>query len=104
MVGAAPHCSNIRDAYTGETVLHRLTRERQVESLQKWLGACPNAAPVADNQGLTAVQVAVQLDQIVAAQALWQKMPASITSISASLVMDELRLLSQTHPHLVRSC
>ena len=87
MAEAAPHCCNIRDAQTGETVLHRLAHARQMESLQKWLSVCPDVAPVADEQGLTAVQVAVQLDQIIAAQALWQKMPASITSISASLVM-----------------
>ena len=63
MVGAAPHCSNIRDAQTGGDSPSPAARARQVGSLQKWLGACPDAAPVADHQGLTAVQVAGALDR-----------------------------------------
>lgn len=106
IVEDAPHCSNIRDKDTGETVLHQLARARQTKSLQKWLSACPHATPVADNQGLTAVQVAVQLEQIDSAQAMWEArvaLPSFITSISASLVLQELQLLPKTHPHLVRS-
>ena len=85
---SAPHCTNIRDADTGETVLHRLTRTRQ--SLQTWLDVCPDVPPVADGQGKTTVEVALRLNQIDAAQALWQKLPPSTTSIAASLLLQNL--------------
>lgn len=98
----APHCSNIRDVATGETMLHCMVRTRQVESLIKWLGLCPHVEPLVDAQGQTALQVALQLDEIESAQALWKALSPSLTSVSASLVMQELQSMSRTHPDLVR--
>ena len=83
-------------------MLHYLTRTWQVESLKELISACPGVVPVADGQGKTAVEVALQLDQIDAAKLQWQKLALFTTPVSASLMMQELQLMSKAHPYLVR--
>ena len=45
--------------------------------------------------------VAIKMEQIDIAQLLWRSLARPVNPMSAALVLEELRLLPQTHPHLV---
>eukprot|EP01052_Picozoa_sp_SAG31_P034627 SAG31_NODE_4072_length_3614_cov_7.146230_2_plen_969_part_00 len=101
LASVAPHCVNIRDPTAGETLLHRLARTRQVQPLQMWLGHGATVVPVVDVRGRTAVSVALEMEQVDIAQSLWRGLVRPLNILSASSVLNELQMLTRSHPHLV---
>ena len=100
---SAPHLVNIRDPQTGDTVLHHPARTRQTEQLHAWLDSGATVTPIKNVEGQTAVMVAISMEQIDVAQLLWRALPCPVNLIAASLVLEELRMLPMSHPHLVKS-
>ena len=98
---SAPQCVNIRDKHSGDTLFHHLARERRVDEITNWLDNGASITPTRNNEGQTAVAVAVGRYETGIAQALWRRL-ASLNYITAALVAEELKLLPRISPELVR--
>eukprot|EP01052_Picozoa_sp_SAG31_P028872 SAG31_NODE_2824_length_5038_cov_3.060336_3_plen_1003_part_00 len=98
---SAPQCVNIRDPETGDTLLHYLARTRQMHALRNWVDNGAKMTPIENSKGQTALMVALEMEQSDIARLLWSNMANTLSFISASLISEELRVLSTNHTNLV---
>ena len=103
VVSAAPHCLNIRDPDTGDTVLHHYARQRQAKAIASWLSGGASVTPIRNHDGHTALQVAIAGQEKTIAKLLWRNLTHSLNYVSSPLVTEELQTLAETMPELVHS-
>lgn len=91
-----PHCVNIRDNDTGDTVLHLCARDGNVDGLRCLLGADTGATytPVRNVNGVTALELAIRNRYQVCAQELWQYLTPSLNETTAPYVSNTLAVLA----------
>eukprot|EP01050_Picozoa_sp_SAG11_P001395 SAG11_NODE_60_length_19094_cov_26.549566_10_plen_1057_part_00 len=96
-----PYCVNVRDPETRDTVFHYLARNRQTQVLRTWFDNGAKVTPIENAKGQTALMVALEMEQSDIARLLWSNMTNTLSFISASLILEELRILSRNHPNMV---
>ena len=103
LIISMPHCINVRDPRTGDTVLHHVARARRCDLVSAWFGCAQSRyTPILNNDGDTPVQVAIRCHEKVIARTLWRALaPSSMNAITSPLLTDELALLASTVPELV---
>lgn len=100
VIDAAPHLLNIRDPESGDTVLHQLTREREVERIAELLQTC-TVAPIPNSSRTSQLGVAIEMQDKRAARLLWRRLPQPLTHVSLPLVVQDLRKMARKIPELV---
>eukprot|EP01047_Picozoa_sp_COSAG01_P016162 COSAG01_NODE_822_length_13306_cov_4.866132_3_plen_497_part_00 len=100
LAAAAPHLINIRDLKSGDTVLHCFARERNLAAIQKWLSKAV-IVPIPNKDGLSALYLAIQMQEKLISKALWSCVTPSLSHVSSPLVTIELKSLAIKMPELV---
>eukprot|EP01052_Picozoa_sp_SAG31_P037103 SAG31_NODE_4737_length_2991_cov_1.986169_1_plen_802_part_00 len=99
-----PHCVCIRDAISGDTVLHHLARSTGAHMMKKWLGSGGAVfTPIANRNGWSALHDAIQNFNVSAVVLLLGSLSPNINAASAALLTDALRMLAVKMPRLVLS-
>jgi hypothetical protein len=98
----APHCLNIRDATTGNTLLHHCASIRNA----LLAGAClaPKGAvfvPIANNEGKTALHMALELRDQSMIQILAMSLTPDLNDTTGALLTDALSTAAFTKPEAV---
>jgi WD40 repeat protein len=102
MISGAPHCLNIRDAASGNTLLHHCANAGSMELVAACL-ASESAVfvPIANNQGKTALQVAFERREPLLARALAESLTPDLSDAMAALLTRALRAAALTMPEAV---
>jgi hypothetical protein len=104
LIGGATHCFNIRDSATGDTLLHHSTRTRNMALATVCLG--PEAAvfiPIANNEGHTALHIAVERREQSLARVLTENLTPHLTDATAAMLTDALTKAALMMPEAVLS-
>eukprot|EP01048_Picozoa_sp_COSAG05_P014437 COSAG05_NODE_1636_length_4365_cov_8.688467_5_plen_500_part_00 len=95
LVKRLPHCVNIRDTKTGDTVLHLCACDGNVDGLRCLLSDTgASYTPVLNASGITALELAIQRQYQDCARELWQQLTPSLNETTALHVSSTLALLA----------
>jgi hypothetical protein len=97
LMGRAPHCLNIRDAATDDTLLHHLANIGNITVMEACL--CSEAAvfvPIANATSKTALHVALERRQQALARVLVENLTPDLTDATAALLTDALQTAALT--------
>ena len=101
LIGAFHESINIKHQLTGDTILHHCARERRSDLVESWLVG-GRYTPIANELGLTAVQVAILGHEKGIARMLYRALAqSSMNATTSPHVTAELALLASTIPELV---
>jgi hypothetical protein len=102
MIGGAPHCLNIRDAETGNTLLHHCA-DTGNEALAAVCLAPEGAVfvPIANSEGKTALHVAFERREPSVARVIAESLTPHLNDVMAALLTGALRAAALTMPEAV---
>jgi WD40 repeat protein len=102
LIGGAPHCLNIRDATTGNTLLHHCANTGNTALAAACLA--PEGAvfvPIANAEGKTALHVALERREQSMARMLAEHLTPQLNDTTAALLTDVLAAAAVTMPEVV---
>jgi hypothetical protein len=102
LMGRAPHCVNVRDAITGDTVLHHCANTGNMTIAEAFLA--PEAivfVPIANADGKTALHVALERYEQPLARLLAESVTPQLTDATAALLTDALQTAARTMSEVV---
>jgi WD40 repeat protein len=104
LMGRAPYCLNIRDAVTGDTLLHHCASTGNTALAAACLGTeAALFVPIANAEGQTALHVALERREQPLAQVLVESLTPYLIDATAALLTDTLRTAALTMPEAVLS-
>jgi hypothetical protein len=101
LMGRAPHCLNIRDTTTGDTLLHHCANTGNAALAEACLAPEALFVPIANADGKTALHVALERREQPLARVLAESLMLDLTDATAALVTDALRTAALTTPEAV---
>jgi hypothetical protein len=102
LIGGAPHCLNIRDVATGDTLPHHCANTRNVALAAACLA--PKGAvfvPIANAEGKTALHVALERREQSLAHMLAENLTPQLNDTMAALLTDVVAVAAVTMPETV---
>jgi WD40 repeat protein len=88
----------------GNTVLHALAETDKNFEVDKWLFETAAYTPIANNEGVTALNIAISRYNVGLCQSLVNNLSATLNAVSARLLTDDIRSLATTMPRLLLPC
>jgi hypothetical protein len=94
LVERLPHCLNIRDKETGDTLLHLFTHEGNAEAIRLVLSGNGVYMPIENVEGDTALDLAIKLSEREIAKELWSHLTPTLNEKTALYMTKTLALLA----------
>jgi WD40 repeat protein len=92
LMARAPHCLNIRDPVTGDTLLHHCANTDNMILAEACLASKTAVfVPIANAEGKTALHVALERREQLLVRMLTKRLTRDLTDATAALLMDALR-------------
>jgi hypothetical protein len=102
LIGRAPHCLNIRDTATENTLLHHCANTGNLTIAEACLGSeAALFVPIANSDGKTALHMALERREQPIARVLVESLTPHLTDATAALLTNALRTAALTMPEAV---
>jgi WD40 repeat protein len=101
-ITTAPHCLNIRDTATGDTLLHRCANTGNATlAAACFAPASATFVPIANHEGKTALHVALERREQSVVRTMAENLTPHLNDTTAALVTDALATAALTMPEVV---